>query len=445
MFELTIRLRNVIPLVAAVVFFGALQPTAAAAQEAELEASAVIARADSIRAELAAERPAGDYSTDWVDVVGFPLKVIGFPIELVLIRIPAYAIGVFTAPKPPSFLTRALRASNEAGVRPGLRTSIGPQSGIGAGIFVDSFDPLYLNTSFALRGSQRHQVGIRFKSERAHVGAEFRWQRDAQAKFFGIGSRTPDDEVIYRREVVDVGATAGIQATKQVSFDVGVGFEDNFVREPLSLGDEISLFDVFGPGELFGTEGRQRYVRIDAGIELDLTHQNGFQRRGASFRVAGIAYRGVRDTESDFHRLAFTVQGHLPLNGRQELALRAHTELTRIETGDVPFFHLAPLGGKRSAIGFASNRFTDLDMISLTAEWRFEIWRDIHNSARIETFLHFGEGAVAHRLDDLESPDWHESYGFGFRGATTEDLIGVLFFGFSDESFHINVTGEWQP
>jgi hypothetical protein len=432
-----------IPPVVTAALLGVLLPTIASAQQ--VGPSPEVARADSIRSAVARERLAGSYSTDWVDVVGFPFKVIGFPLELVLIRLPAYAIGAFTTPKPPRFVSRALRASNEAGVHPGFRASIGPQSGIGAGIFVDRFDPVYLNTSVALRGSQKHQVGIRFKDERAHAGAEFRWQRDAQAQFFGIGSSSPDDEVIYRREVVDIGATAGFRVTRQLAVDVGLGFEDNFVREPLSLGDRTSLFEVFGPGELFGSEGRQRYVRIEAATELDLTHRSGFQRRGISFRVAGTAYRGVRDTESDFHRLSFTTQGHVPLNDRQELALRGRTELTRTETGDVPFYHLASLGGRRSAIGFPVNRFTDLDMVSVTAEWRFEIWRDIHNSTRIETFLHFGEGAVAHRLDDIESPDWHESYGFGFRATSTEDLLGVLFFGFSDESFHASVSGVWQP
>lgn len=445
MFELRSRVRSVIPVAALLVLFGALQPAGAGAQEGDSEASAAIARADSIRAVMASERPPGDYSTDWVDVVGLPLKIIGFPIELILIRIPAFAVGVFTAPKPPAFLDRALRASNEAGVHPGLRTSIGPQSGVGAGILVDTFDPVYINTSFALRGSQRHQIGILFSGDGAFVGAEFHWQRDAQAKFFGIGSGTPDDEVIYRREVVDIGATAGLHISPPLSIEAGVAFEDNFVREPLSLGDETSLFEVFEPGELFGAGGRQRYIRIDAGTELDLTHQSGFQRRGVTFRAAGSVYRGVRDTESDFHRLAFTLQGHLPLNERQELALRAHTEFTRAGTGDVPFFHLASLGGKNSAIGFPSNRFTDLDMVFVTAEWRFEIWRDIHNASRIETFIHFGEGAVAHRLDDIASPDWHESFGFGFRAASTEEVLGVLFLGFSDESFHLNVSGEWQP
>jgi len=439
------RMGRRIPAVVTIVLLGVLLPTIVSAQEVAPERTPEIVLADSIRSAMAAERPAGDYSTDWVDVVGFPLKVIGFPVELVLIRIPAYAIGAFTAPRPPGFITRTLRTSNEAGVYPGFRTSIGPQSGLGAGIFVDTFDPVYLNTSISLHGSQRHQVGVGFDGERAHAEAEFRWQRDARVRFFGIGSSTPDEFVVYRREVVDVGATAGFQATRQLSIDVGIGFEDNFVREPLSLGDETSLFEVFGPGELFGSEGRQRYVRIEAATELDLTHQRDFQRRGVSFRAAGSAYRGVRDTDSEFHRLAFTAQGHLPLNDRQVLALRGHTELTRSETGEVPFYHLAALGGENSAIGFTSNRFTDLDMVSVTAEWRFEIWRDIHNSSRIETFLHFGEGAVAHRLEDIESSDWHESYGFGFRGATTENLLGVLFFGFSDESFHVNVTGEWQP
>jgi len=443
--ELSNRIRSVVPMAIMLVLSGFLIPTRASGQEADPDISPAVEKADSIRAAIAADRPDGEYATDWVDVAGIPLKIIGFPIELVLIRLPAYALGAITAPRPPGLITRALRASSAAGVHPGLRTSVGPQSGVGAGLFVDTFDPIYLNTSITLRGSQRHQVGVLFKGNRAYARAEFRWQRDAQARFFGIGSRTTDDGVIYRREVVDIGASAGLQLSRPLAVDAGVAFEDNFVREPLSLGDETSIFDVFGPGELFGTEGRQRYVRINAGTELDLTHQSGFQRRGVTFRFEGAAYRGVRDTESDFHRLAFTAQGHLPLNNRQELAFRGHTEFTRAETGDVPFFHLASLGGKRTAIGFSSNRFTDLDLISLTAEWRYEIWRDIHNSMRVETFVHFGEGAVANRLDDIESPDWHESYGFGFRASSTENLLGVLFFGFSDESFHMNVSAEWAP
>ncbi|MFQ5530691.1 MAG: hypothetical protein ACE5FP_10155, partial [Gemmatimonadota bacterium] len=441
MLGLTGRRRGAACLFALILLGAAVRPDGVGGQETPADRTAEIARADSIRAAYATQRPPGNHGIDWVDVVGFPLKVVGFPMDLLLVRLPAFAIGQFTVPRPPSFIVRAFRAVGAAGVHPGVRTSIGPQSGIGIGIEVDSFDPVYIKTSFAVRGSQRHQFGILFAGERARAGAEFRWQRDAQAEFFGIGPRTPDSEVIYRREVVDIGATAGFRVSRQVSFDAGVGFEDNLVREPLSLGDETSLFEVFAPGELFGSEGRQRYVRVRAGADIDLTHQAGFQRRGVTFRVAGTAFRGVRDTGSDFHRLAFTVQGLLPLNRRQALSVRGHTQFTRPETGEVPFYHLAALGGRRTAIGFPSDRFTDLDLVALTAEWRYEIWRDIHNSSRLETFLSFGEGAVGHRLDDITGPDWHESYGLGFRMASREDLIGVLFFGFSEESFHVNVSG----
>lgn len=445
MLELNVRARRVLPAAMLLLLFGVLRPAGALAQEARPEATAAIARADSIRNAYAAERPPGDYTTDWVDVVGFPLKVIGFPIDLLLVRLPAYAIGMFTLPRQPGILVRALRASSEAGVHPGIRTSIGPQSGVGAGIFIDRFDPLYFNTSFTVRGSQQHRIGLRFGGERADAGAEVRWQRDARAQFFGIGSRTPDDKYLYRREVADVGVRGGLAIGRSLRLDLGVGYEDNFVREPLSPGDEVSIFEIFGPGELFGTEGRQRYVRLGAGIGLDFTHQTGFQRRGVSFLAAGTAFRGVRDTESDFHRLEFTAQGHLPLNARQILVLRGHTELTRAEAGEVPFYHLSTLGGRESAIGFPSNRFADLDMVTLIAEWRYEIWRDIHNSSRLETFLYFGEGAVAPRLADIETPDWHESYGIGLRAASTDALLGRLYFGFSEESFHVGVSGELQP
>jgi len=424
---------------------GALQPAAVTAQEADRQHANAVARADSIRSAYASLRPAGDHATDWVDVVGFPLKIIGFPIDLLLVRLPAFAIGQFTVPRAPSFFVRAFRAVGEAGVHPGIRTSIGPQSGLGTGIRIDRFDPVVLDAAFALRGSQRHRVGVRFEEGRAYGGAEVRWQRDAQAKFYGVGSRTPDDEVLFRREVIDAAASAGLPLGGPFALDAEVGYEDNFVREPLRLGDDVSIFEAFGPGELFGTEGRQRYLRLRAGVDIDLTHQAGFQRRGVALRMTGTAFRGVRDTPSDFHRLTFAGQGHLPINRRQVLSIGAQTRLTRADAGEVPFYHLAALGGRRSAIGFPSNRFRDLDMVALTAEWRYEIWRDIHKTARLETFLYFGEGAVGHRLEDIASSDWHQSYGFGFRMANVEDLLGLMYFGFSEESFHFGFSAGWQP
>jgi hypothetical protein len=68
------------------------------------EVPGTAAEADAIRDTL--QRPPARYSADWVDVVEFPLKVIGWPLDLVLVRFPAWLVGELTAPRPPSGLVR---------------------------------------------------------------------------------------------------------------------------------------------------------------------------------------------------------------------------------------------------------------------------------------------------------------------------------------------------
>ena len=50
------------------------------------------AEAQAIRDTL--QRPPAQHSADWVDVVEFPLKIIGWPLDLVLVRLPAWLVGV---------------------------------------------------------------------------------------------------------------------------------------------------------------------------------------------------------------------------------------------------------------------------------------------------------------------------------------------------------------
>lgn len=55
------------------------------------------------------------------------------------------------------------------------------------------------------------------------------------------------------------------------------------------------------------------------------------------------------------------------------------------------------------------------DMASLSAEWRYEIWRELHDRMRLEGFVFGDEGAVARRLDEVASSDWRPSFGAGLR------------------------------
>lgn len=425
---------------AAVVSGTLVRPAAAEAQDA-----AAIERADSIRAAMAEVRPAGEQPTDWVDVAGFPIKVALFPIDLVLIRLPALAVGQLTLPAPPGFVVRTIRGAAEAGFRPAFRSSIGPGSGPALGLDVTRFDPVTVEAGISIRGSQRHRVDARFGAGTLEFGIGAGWQRDARIPFYGIGPLSPDRETLYRRETGDVTARATARPTRALTLEVTAGYENDLVREPLGAGDDEALSDVFDPELLFGAADRQEFLRLGVGFGLDFTHLREFQERGMRFLADASVFRGTGDTSADFHRVGLEGQGLLPLNLRQLLALRVRAETTRPGYAQVPFYHLSSFGGEGSAIGYPDRRFTDLDMAIAVAEWRYEVWRDIHTTSRVETFLYFGEGAVARRLDEIESDDWHASYGFGIRAASREGLRGLMYLGFSAENVRFGFGGDWTP
>jgi len=422
-----------------------LFPARIAAQEkdhgARSGAEETYAASDSIR--LSYDRPPREPPVDWVDVAEFPLKVVAFPFRLVLVDLPAWIAGQVLVPRAPSGIVRAYRAVENWGLRPVIRTSIGPRSSAAIEAQLFRYEPLYAHSAISLRGSQRHRAGLLVADPRYSFAAEARWQRDAQLALYGIGPGSDPDRGLYSRDYWDLRARGTARLTRRLGLDLGVGFEDNEVDEPFGSDDE-TIWDAFDTDSLYGANENTSYYRLEGGLTLDLTGRREFQDTGAWFRVEGIAWRGTSTTPSDFHAISAIAQGYLPMGSRQQLALRAVTRLARSDGGDgIPFFHLSQLGGSRTAIGYSSGRFTDNDMLSLVAEWRYEVWRDIHDIARSEFFLYFGEGTVQRRLADVSGGDWQASYGIGARMVMKERLLGVAFLGFSDEDVQVGIRGDW--
>ena len=378
-----------------------------------------------------------------MDVVEFPLKVVAFPFKIVLVDLPAWIAGQVLLPRAPSGFVRAYRSVENWGFRPTVRTSIGPRSAAAIEGQLFRYEPLYLHSAISRRGSQRHRVGVLVAEPRHSFVAEARWQRDAQLTFYGIGPDSDPDRGLYSRDYWDLRARGTTRLTRHTGLDVGLGYESNEIDEPVWSNDP-SIWDEFDASELYGANDDTRFVRIDGGVTLDLTGRREFQDTGAWLRLQGVAWRGVADTPADFHAITAIAQGYLPINRRQQIALRGVTRLVRTDRGEgIPFFHLSRLGGSRTAIGYSTSRFTDNDMISLVAEWRYEVWRDIHDIIRSEFFLYFGEGTVQRRLNEVSAGDWQASYGIGARMVMKERLLGVAFLGFSDEDVQVGIRGDW--
>ena len=399
------------------------------------------AEAQAIRDTL--QRPPAQYSADWVDVVEFPLKVIGWPLDLVLVRLPAWLVGQITAPRPPSGLMRTYRAMSEWGARPTIRTTIGPRSAAALELQFDRFYPFYVHAAVSRRLSQRYRTGLLLNGRATWLATEAKWQRDAQTPFYGIGSQTDaDDRAFYRRDWWDVAVRTGLTVTKSLIFAGGLAYEHTQVGDP--IGTSQSIFNDFPTDSLYGANETTEYLRLELSGTLNLTRWRDFQQTGVTTGLAARSFFGLTGTDSDFRLLTGFLQTYLPINGQQLFAFRAASDISRDDGGEgVPFYHLSTLGGSRSALGFPSSRFVDYDMLSFMSEYRFEIWRELHSRMRAETFVFFHYGAVGETIGQIEGRDWHPSYGLGIRLSRPTSLMGLAYLGFSAEGMTAGIRGSW--
>ncbi len=388
-------------------------------------------------------RPPADHSTDWVDVAEFPLKVVGWPLDMLLIRIPAWAVANLTAPRPPNFITRGYRAAVEFGFVPTIQTNIGPRSSVAYEQQFTRFHPFYASAAVSQRLSQRYRMGVVLDGEPVSFSSEVKWQRDAQRRFHGIGSQTTHrDDAFFKHDSWSATARASVDALRFFTLSAGAAYEHNTVGAP--IGEDESIFRSLPVETLYGALEQTEFAQLEFGGTVDLSRMENFQQKGVAIGAEGRFFFGVNDTDSDFRLLSGFVHSYLPINPQQLVAVRVVSQIARHDEGDaIPFYHLPSLGGTRSALGYPTSRFVDNDMISIMSEYRFEIWRELHSRMRAETFLFFHYGAVGESLGQLESEDWHPSYGLGLRLSQPTMLLGAAYLGFSGEGMTAGIRASW--
>ncbi|MEN8144385.1 MAG: BamA/TamA family outer membrane protein [Gemmatimonadota bacterium] len=403
-----------------------------------------LARADSARAALV--RPPAKPPADFTTVLEVPFKIIGFPF-LVLTEGLGFAAGQLTLPRPPSPIVAAIRGLAEDGLTIGVSPSIGPRSGFGATLSLSRFEPFYATSGWSVRGSRQHSAGVRLgdwpKGNQIDVGWSF--QHDASPRFWGVGSSTtPDLLSEYEREHQTAGASGRYWLHPSVGLQAHLRYEI-FKATDLVGTDDPTVGQTFGP--IFGLGETTEYVVAGGSLLLDFTNRVGFQTRGVRLQFDASTYRGADETDSDFHRIGGSANVYLPLNPRQTLAIRGQLSTLRddgaVGSDGIPFYLLNTLGGSRSSRGFRTDRFTDTDLVAFMGEWRYEVWQELQSRARMEFFIFLDEGAVASRLGDVTSADWHTSYGLGVRFATVDGLAFATFLGFSDEQTRLGFKTGW--
>jgi hypothetical protein len=378
-------------------------------------------------------------SGDSVDALAIPFRVAFFPLRM-LGKANAQLIGLAAELAKPRE-TSLLESLIEAGVRPAFG-SIGSRSGFGAGVLIDRWSPFYLESHYSIRGSQRHGVGIDWDRGRYRLETGYLFTRDAEPHFWGIGPDTRKSDVTDYRWDRQAASAVGTLRLSGLSLVGGAGYEDNRVARG-SDDDVADLQDLPAEEQPFGLNERTQYFVFNLGSALDRTFVVSHQLRGVLLAVGSSLFLGTDGTDSDFHRLNLTVHTYAPLNPRQSLALRGLAEVNRGSGRGVPFTHLAALGDHLGSRAYKQYRFRDRDMAAIMTEWRYEVWRELHERGRVETFLFLDTGAVDRRLTDISSSELRWSYGFGFRTVWGGQVRWLTFLGFGDDGTRFDFDFSW--
>lgn len=384
------------------------------------------------------ERPANSHPFDGWDAVALPFRVATFPLDLLGDGIHLLLDAAADPSVETPGLVRAYRDVRRWGLRPDVG-SLGPRSGPAAELTFDRFEPLYLRSGISWREYQAHEAGLRWSDSTGVVEVAGGFDRDTEPHFWGIGADSPAAaETSYLRDRV-YGRVAGTLGTPgPVELALGAGYEEN--RVDRGFDDAVpALQDRFAPEALFGLgPEKTRFFRGRLSAELDMVEMDGLSKRGFGLEVASSLYRGAGPTEADFHRFRGSARAFLPVSRRHIVAFRVASEVNRPDSGrGVPFFYLAELGGDPGGRAYSNQRFRSRDMVALTAEWRYEVWRELLDRMRLEGFVFADEGAVARRLDEVSSSDWRPSFGGGLRLVSPGGEVGRVYWATGEEGSRV--------
>ncbi len=221
-------------------------------------------------------------------------------------------------------------------------------------------------------------------------------------RYYGNGPKSVRaDSVLYDLKLTEVGAVATLRPASWFHLDGGYKWlmveSGGPSAEPPGVGLDNGL-------EL-------SYDVAQAGLAIDWRTSPGYSTRGGLYRVTWSRHREKHNRPFSFHSIECEAIQLLPFIREQYvLAFRGQANVTMTGEGNEVPFSLAPtLGGSESLGAFATRRFTDRNLLLLTAEYR---WRP---SRFLDMALFFDAGKVAPRRRDLGLSNLETDWGIGAR------------------------------
>lgn len=159
-------------------------------------------------------------------------------------------------------------------------------------------------------------------------------------------------------------------------------------------------------GDIPGSNG-QRLSGLGLAVNLD-RRDNIFQpTKGVYHQLSWMKFHSLFGSNFDFSQWIFDFRKYWPVGNEQILVGQA---MVSVSEGEVPFQHLAMMGGSDLMRGYFEGRYRDRHAMIYQAEWRFPVYRNLRMVA-------FGSaGQIGRKFSDFGlNQHLRMAAGFGFR------------------------------
>ncbi len=219
--------------------------------------------------------------------------------------------------------------------------------------------------------------------------------------FWGIGPDTEDSlEESYTPQ--RYLAELGIQRKLAHNFPLYIGLRYRLEKTSILKTEPGKLLDQgLVPGSQGGVLSGPAFI-----LSFD-QRDNIFYPASGLYLQANIAWNDhLFGSDFDFINFKLDLRNYYEVASEQILTVQA---LLESNSGDVPFYRLAQLGGDSLLRGFYSGRYREKNLAAFQAEYRFPVWK------RLSAVVFGAMGSLAGRLKDISFDNLKYAAGFGLR------------------------------
>ena len=264
-------------------------------------------------------------------------------------------------------------------------------------------------------------------SEKWHIWSKLDYRLYPNS-FWGVGNRAPDSaEEIYTEN------SPRLQFWLRRVLFASFYLEGRLDAQYLAV-ENIASGGLLATRSVVGAAGG-RTVGFGLTFGWDTRDHPLEPHRGSLYEVSSMAWQSAFGSEYPFAELVLNLRQYLPITATHVLALQFFGQL---QSGEVPFYKMAVLGGQSLMRGYYEGRYRDKQLLAGQAEYRLPIWW------RFGAVVFVAVGDVSDRLShfSLEYIKW--ALGAGARVLLNADerlnLRADAAFGYRTHGFYVTVT-----